>query len=123
MARAAIDGVSLALVDAFSRAGGDIGIDAPVLAGGGGTRDSAWLCSLADALGRTVAALDEPDLSAWGAARSAATALGWIDPVASPESWRPATRTVEPSLPAAEAAARLDRFRTLADRLFGRDEP
>lgn len=119
MARAAIDGVSLALADAFARAEGRIGIDAPVLAGGGGTRDDDWLASLADALGRPVLAVTEPDLSAWGAARSVATALGWIDPVASPAAWRPATRTVEPTIRADAADARLNRFRALAARLFG----
>jgi xylulokinase len=119
MARAAIDGVSLALADAVARAGGHLGSDAPVLAGGGGTRDDAWLQSVADALGRTVAVMIEPDLSAWGAARSTATALGWVDPVGAPDAWRPATRPVMPGIAAADAVARLDRFRTIAERLFG----
>lgn len=119
MARAAIDGVSLGLADAFARAGGRIGTDAPVLAGGGGTRDEIWLASVADALGRPVAAVVEPDLSAWGAARSAATALGWIDPVADPDVWQPSTRAISPGAAAEHAAARLERFRALARRLFG----
>jgi sugar (pentulose or hexulose) kinase len=112
--------VSLALADAFGRDGGRIGIDAPVLAGGGGIRDDAWVASLANALGRPVLAIMEPDLSAWGAARSAATAIGWIDPVASPAAWRPATRAVEPTVRADDAGARLDRFRALAARLYGK---
>lgn len=122
MARAAIDGVSLALADAFERAGGEIGIDAPVLAGGGGARDEAWLQSLAHALARPVQAVAEPDLSAWGAARTAATALGWIDPVAAPTTWRPETRTVTPNTSPDDAISRLDRFRTLAARLFAPED-
>ena len=118
IARAAIDGVSMALADAFERAGGRLGTNAPVLAGGGGTRDDAWLRSLTDALGRPVAAISEADLSAWGAARSTATTLGWIDPVASPESWRPAFRTIEPSVTPEDVESRLTRFRKLAARVF-----
>jgi xylulokinase len=118
LARAAIDGVSLALADAFERAGGEIGVDPPVLAGGGGTRDRVWLQSLADALARPVEAVTEPDLSAWGAARSAATALRWIDPAATPNAWRPETRAVAPGSSRAGALARLDRVRALAARLF-----
>jgi xylulokinase len=119
LARAAVDGVSLALADAFGRGGGEIGVDAPVLAGGGGTRDDIWLAGLADALGRTVLAISEPDLSAWGAARAAATTLGWIDPVSSPSDWRPDTRPVAPTLAPKTARARLDRYREIAQRLHG----
>ncbi len=119
MSRAAIDGVSLALADAFERAGGEIGDTRPVLTGGGGTRDEAWLRCVADALGRPVAAIGEPDLSAWGAGRSTATALGWIDPVASPATWRPAARIVESDVPRAAAIDRLAGFRAIGSRVFG----
>lgn len=121
MARAAIDGVSLALADAFERAGGAIGDDAAVLAGGGGTHNEAWLGSLANALDRPVAAIAEPDLSAWGAARSAATALAWIDPVTDPDAWRPERSIVDPQCAPETARNRLERFRTLASLLFPRE--
>lgn len=122
LARAAIDGVALALVGAFEHAGGSIGGEAPVLAGGGGTRDGAWLASVAAAIARPVAAVAEPDLSAWGAARAAATALGWIDPVGSPDAWRPSMRIVASPASREDALARLDRFHTLSRRLFAPED-
>jgi xylulokinase len=122
MARAAIDGVALALVDAFERIGGEIGFETPVFVGGGGVHDAVWLEALANALGRPLEVIAEGDLSAWGAARSAATALGWIDTVNGPLSWRPASRRISPPTDVAvHAGERLRHFRDAAYRLYGRD--
>lgn len=120
MAGAVIDGVALAVADAFETIGGEIATDAPILVGGGGVRDDAWVAALVRVFARPIQVIDEADLSVWGAARSAATALGWIDPVADPGAWRPTYRTRYPvSTDAASALSRLRRFQDHSRRLFG----
>lgn len=120
MAQAAIDGVALSLADALDRMGGRVGAESPLLVGGGGVRDGAWLGAIARALGRPIHVIVEPDVSAWGAARSAATTLGWVAPVQNPESWRPSLRMLYPEPSGVDhAASRLRRFQDMSRRIFG----
>ena len=121
MVWSAIDGAALAVADAFEAISSEIATDTPMLVGGGGVRDDAWLAAMARVFSRPIHVISEPDLSAWGAARSAATALGWIDPAGSPESWRPSYRTLYPAPgDTIKAVPRLRRFQDLSHRLYGK---
>ena len=120
MARAAIQGVTLAAADAFERTDGVIGGDAPMLVGGGGVQDDAWLASVARVFGRPLHVIAEPDLSAWGAARSTATALDWIDPAGDPGCWLPDQRPFLPDRKDVDAAPdRLRAFQRISRRVYG----
>ena len=95
--------------------GGVIAAGEPLRVGGGGVHNRRWLQSIARAFARPLDVIAEPDLSAWGAARSAASTLGWIDLSASPDCWAPATKRVTPVRQNMESArARLESFRRIA---------
>ena len=120
MAWAAIDGAALAVADAFESISGEIATDTPMLVGGGGVRDDAWLAAMVRVFSRPIRVIGEPELSAWGAARSAATTLNWIDPAGDPESWRSSYRTLNPApSDTIKAVPRLRRFQDLSHRLYG----
>lgn len=120
LAAAVLDGVALSTADAFERIEGRIGTEAPVLVGGGGVRNDAWLTAVASAFGRPLSVMNEPDLSAWGAARSAATTLHWIDPVRDHDIWLPkSTKLLPDPHDVQRATSRLTKFQELAHRVYG----
>jgi xylulokinase len=122
MARAVVDGVALAVADAFAQIGGELGSEDPIFVGGGGARDAALLEGVTCAFDRPLEVIAEASLSAWGAARSVAVALDWIDPGTDPAAWRAAAHPVQPSRGNREMAReRLSRFRDTAQRLYGVD--
>ena len=122
--RACIAGVALAAADALVTMGAEISSDAPLLVGGGGTRDEAWVAAVSRAVDRPLHIVAEPDLSARGAARLTAATTGWVDPVANPESWLPEIRTVDrPSGGTNEPSIRLDRYRRFARLVANAEEP
>lgn len=97
MIQAVFEGVSLGVADVAERMGIEIGVDQPLRVGGGGVRNLRWLEALARVFAQSLDVIAEPDLSTWGAARSAATTLGWIDPAADPDSWLPPMKRVLPT--------------------------
>lgn len=116
MLQAAIDGVTLGVADLSERVGIEIGIDQPLRVGGGGVRNHRWLEAIATIFARPLNVITEPGLSACGAARSAATTLGWIDPVAEPDCWLPRMVRISPDRSDPDAArARLETFRRIAN--------
>jgi sugar (pentulose or hexulose) kinase len=116
MLQAVIDGVTLGVTDLSERMGIEIGIDQPLRVGGGGVRNHRWLEAIATIFARPLDVITEPGLSACGAARSAATTLGWIDPVAEPDCWLPPMKRISPARSDPDAArARLETFRRIAN--------
>ncbi len=115
MTQAVIDGVTLGVADVYGRMGGNLGADEPLRVGGGGVHNRRWLDAISRTFARPLDIVSEPDLSAWGAARSAAAALGWIDPVSDPDCWLPTTERIAPSSTDPEVArSRLEAFRRIA---------
>lgn len=113
--RAAIEGVALSAADALVSMEGRISTNAPLLIGGGGIRDEAWVAAISYAFDRPLFVVTEPDLSAWGAARLAASQLRWINPVAEPDAWLPEMRSIgRPKVQRGNAVERLRRYRRLA---------
>lgn len=120
--RASIVGVAMATADAFVTMGGEISTDAPMLVGGGGVRDDAWVAAISRTFDRPIQLVMEPDLSAWGAARMAAAQLGWADPTIDPDALLPELRRIDrPAIRSGEAAERLARYRFLARLVPGHD--
>jgi xylulokinase len=116
MIQAVIDGVTLGVADIAERMSVEIGTDQPVLVGGGGVHNPRWLEAMARIFARPLDVIAEPDLSAWGAARSAATTFGWIDHVADPACWLPPVKRILPaSSDPVAARERLASFRRTAN--------
>lgn len=121
--RAVFDGVALATADALAAMGGALSTDVPLLVGGGGVRDDAWVAAISTAFDRPLRVVSEADLSAWGAARLAASCLGWMDPNDEPEAWLPPIGEIErPAMAEGMALSRLERFRLLAKLVGLADE-
>lgn len=115
MIKAVTDGVTLGVADVHVRMGGDIGTATPLRVGGGGVRNRQWLNAISRIFSRPLDVISEPDLSAWGAARSAAATLGWIDPVRDPDSWLPPMKRITHQLrDPVSARRRLESFRRIA---------
>lgn len=113
--QAVIDGVTLGIADVYQRMFGSLDAELPLRVGGGGVRNRRWLESIAHIFDRPLAVADEPDLSAWGAARSAASTLGWFDPVAEPSLWMPHFERIAPERRHVDAArSRFESFRRSA---------
>jgi len=74
IARAVVDGLSLAVRDCLEAAGG---ADRVALAGGG-ARSERWAQTIADGTGATIACADTAEVGARGAALVGATDLGWF---------------------------------------------
>ena len=76
IARAVLEGIAFSLRHALET----MTTGAPPVSirlGGGGAHDAAWRQIITDVLGVATERVDTPDLSAYGAARLAAHALGW----------------------------------------------
>ncbi len=116
MTQAVIDGVTLGIAHLSEHMGVEIGSDQPIRVGGGGVQNNRWLESIACIFARPLDVIREPDLSAWGAARSAATTLGWIDPAADPDHWlAPLKRICPDRSDPTTAQERLASFRRIAN--------
>lgn len=79
LARAVIEGVTLAIADALDNLSSDRPLPATVQLGGGGASSSVWRQIVADILNVRVHVSGVPDLSAFGAARIASHTLGWAE--------------------------------------------
>ena len=113
--QAVAEGVTLAAADVYTRMGGQLGADQPLRVGGGGAQNRRWLNAISRIFAMPLDVMAVPDLSARGAARIAATTLGWFDPVADPGCWLPEIETIPaPPVNPEAAHSRLESFRTIA---------
>jgi xylulokinase len=107
--RSVFEGLSFqtrASLDALTAA---TGVDAGrVLVMGGGVKNRMWLQARADALGRSVEVVEDPDVTPRGAAMLAGMGVGLFDDFhAAVERFAPPTRRVDPSPGAARLYERL----------------
>lgn len=79
MARAVIEGVTLAVADALDSLSSDRALPGTIQLGGGGASSLVWRQIVADILNTPIQVSGVSDLSALGAARIAAHTLGWVD--------------------------------------------
>lgn len=79
LARAVIEGVTLAIADALDALSSDRPLPGTVQLGGGGATSPVWRQIVADVLDVRVQVSGIADLSAFGAARIAAHTLGWAE--------------------------------------------
>lgn len=106
IARAAVDGLSLAIRDCLATAGGT----ASLALAGGGARSEYWAQTIADATNTTVRCTDTPEVGARGAVLTGATDLGAF------ASLDEATRVVGPAHTHTPDTARAARY----DELYSR---
>lgn len=107
MARAVIEGVTLAVADVLDHLSSDLSLPGTIQLGGGGGSSPVWRQIVADVLNVRIQVSGVADLSALGAARIAAHTLGWAD-ISGALSHKPGQ--VQMLLPRPEHAAR---YRTL----------
>lgn len=79
MARAVIEGVTLAIADALYHLSRDLPLPGTIQLGGGGASSPVWRQIVADVLNVPIQVSGVADLSALGAARIAAHTLGWAE--------------------------------------------
>lgn len=103
MARAVIEGVTLAVADALDALSSDRALPQTIQLGGGGASSPVWRQIVADVLNIRIQVCGVSDLSALGAARIAAHTLGWED-ISRPSFHSPGQG--ETILPRPEYAAR-----------------
>jgi len=102
VARATVDGLTLAVLDCFLACGG-----ADVLSvSGGGARSAAWCQAIADAIGRPVHRTDTAEAGALGAALTGAVEIGVFPDVATAVDRTVVVERVYEPFPARDAAYR-----------------
>ncbi len=99
MARSVFEGLSFqtrASVEALTRA---TGVDAGrIVVMGGGVKNTLWLQTRAEALGRSVEVVEDPDVTPRGAAMLAGIGIGvFSDVAAAVRRFAPPTRIVQPN--------------------------
>lgn len=96
--RAVLEGITLGIADAMDLLSGESAPPEMIFLGGGGSLSPLWRQIVADTIGAPIQTSDQSDTSAFGAARIAAHALGWIT-LPTDQSWlpqRPAIVTPDP---------------------------